>query len=40
MCDDASVLGRPFYLMGFVDGWSPMDKLEDKKWPAPPMKPR
>jgi aminoglycoside phosphotransferase (APT) family kinase protein len=35
MCDDPSVLGRPFYLMGFVDGWSPMDKLEDKKWPAP-----
>jgi aminoglycoside phosphotransferase (APT) family kinase protein len=35
MCDDASVAGRPFYLMGFVDGWSPMDKLEDKKWPAP-----
>src|SRR5436309_15011400 len=21
--------------MGFVDGWSPMDKLEDKKGPAP-----
>ena len=21
MCDDASVLGRTFYLMGFVDGW-------------------
>jgi aminoglycoside phosphotransferase (APT) family kinase protein len=35
MCDDTSVAGRPFYLMGFVDGWSPMDKLEDKKWPAP-----
>jgi aminoglycoside phosphotransferase (APT) family kinase protein len=35
MCDDPAVLGRPFYLMGFVDGWSPMDKLEDKKWPAP-----
>ncbi len=25
VCDDAAVLGRPFYLMGFVDGWSPMD---------------
>lgn len=23
-CGDLSVLGRPFYLMGFVDGWSPM----------------
>ncbi len=25
VCSDASVLGRPFYLMGFVDGWSPME---------------
>lgn len=33
VCDDASVLGRTFYLMGFVDGWSPMD--EHAKWPAP-----
>ncbi len=33
MCDDASVLGRPFYLMGLVDGWSPMDQSEG--WPAP-----
>ncbi|WP_375482721.1 phosphotransferase family protein [uncultured Jatrophihabitans sp.] len=24
MCDDPAVLGRPFYLMEFVDGWSPM----------------
>ena len=24
-CTDTSVLGRTFYLMGFVDGWSPMD---------------
>lgn len=24
VCTDKSVLGRPFYLMGFVDGWSPM----------------
>jgi aminoglycoside phosphotransferase (APT) family kinase protein len=28
------VLGRPFYLMGFVDGWSPMD-LADRRWPEP-----
>ncbi len=34
VCPDASVLGRPFYLMGFVDGWSPMD-LHERKWPAP-----
>ncbi|RAV08049.1 acyl-CoA dehydrogenase [Mycolicibacterium sp. GF69] len=34
VCDDAAVLGRPFYLMGFVDGWSPMD-LEDRRWPEP-----
>ena len=33
VCDDASVLGRPFYLMGFVDGWSPMD--QHGKWPEP-----
>jgi aminoglycoside phosphotransferase (APT) family kinase protein len=32
MCSDASVLGRPFYLMGFVDGWSPIDH---KGWPEP-----
>jgi aminoglycoside phosphotransferase (APT) family kinase protein len=31
-CADTSVLGRPFYLMGFVDGWSPTDEL---RWPAP-----
>jgi aminoglycoside phosphotransferase (APT) family kinase protein len=31
-CDDSSVLGRPFYIMGFVDGWSPMN-VDD--WPAP-----
>ena len=34
VCHDAAVLGRPFYLMGFVDGWSPMD-LEDRRWPEP-----
>lgn len=33
VCSDASVLGRPFYLMGFVDGWSPMD--QHAKWPEP-----
>ena len=32
MCTDTSVLGRAFYLMGFVDGWSPMDQ---RGWPAP-----
>src|SRR5689334_7643345 len=32
-CGDSSVLGRPFYLMGFVDGWSPMD--QHGKWPEP-----
>ena len=31
-CEDAAVLGRPFYLMGFVDGWSPMNS---GGWPAP-----
>ena len=33
MCEDASVLGRPFYLMGLVDGWSPMSMGEH--WPEP-----
>jgi aminoglycoside phosphotransferase (APT) family kinase protein len=33
VCDDAAVLGRPFYLMGFVDGWSPMD--QHGKWAEP-----
>jgi aminoglycoside phosphotransferase (APT) family kinase protein len=32
VCADPAVLGRPFYLMGFVDGWSPMDQQE---WPEP-----
>lgn len=31
-CADTSVLGRPFYLMSFVDGWSPMD---ERGWPDP-----
>jgi aminoglycoside phosphotransferase (APT) family kinase protein len=33
VCEDVSVLGRAFYLMGFVDGWSPMDDKDG--WPAP-----
>jgi aminoglycoside phosphotransferase (APT) family kinase protein len=33
VCTDASVLGRTFYLMGFVDGWSPMGLTNG--WPAP-----
>ncbi|UAK58347.1 phosphotransferase family protein [Mycolicibacterium smegmatis] len=33
MCEDPSVLGRPFYLMGFVEGWSPMDR--HGVWPEP-----
>lgn len=32
VCTDRSVLGRTFYLMGFVDGWSPMNT---GGWPAP-----
>jgi aminoglycoside phosphotransferase (APT) family kinase protein len=32
MCEDVSVLGRAFYLMGLVDGWSPMGRTG---WPAP-----
>jgi aminoglycoside phosphotransferase (APT) family kinase protein len=39
VCTDPAVLGRTFYLMGFVDGWSPMG-LEttpegERPWPAP-----
>jgi aminoglycoside phosphotransferase (APT) family kinase protein len=33
VCTDPAVLGRTFYLMGFVDGWSPMDRRG--VWPAP-----
>lgn len=33
VCEDATVLGRPFYLMGHVDGWSPMD--QHGAWPDP-----
>jgi aminoglycoside phosphotransferase (APT) family kinase protein len=32
MCRDQSVMGRAFYLMGFVDGWSPMGV---DRWPEP-----
>ena len=31
-CEDKSVLGRSFYLMGYVDGWSPMNT---DGWPEP-----
>jgi aminoglycoside phosphotransferase (APT) family kinase protein len=38
-CSDQSVLGRAFYLMGFVDGWSPMGLATGadghKHWPEP-----
>jgi aminoglycoside phosphotransferase (APT) family kinase protein len=33
LCEDKSVLGRTFYLMGFVDGWSPMQARDG--WPEP-----
>jgi aminoglycoside phosphotransferase (APT) family kinase protein len=32
-CDDPSVLGACFYLMEFVDGWSPM--ATGRTWPVP-----
>lgn len=32
VCADPAVLGRPFYLMGYVDGWSPMG---GRGWPGP-----
>jgi aminoglycoside phosphotransferase (APT) family kinase protein len=32
VCEDTTVLGRTFYLMGFVDGWSPMSI---RTWPPP-----
>jgi aminoglycoside phosphotransferase (APT) family kinase protein len=38
-CKDTAVLGRAFYLMGFVDGWSPMglgtQADGSRPWPAP-----
>ncbi|MFI1235902.1 phosphotransferase family protein [Nocardia salmonicida] len=33
LCDDPSVLGRTFFLMDYVDGWSPMQQRSG--WPAP-----
>ena len=33
VCQDKSVLGRTFYMMGFVDGWSPMET--GRRWPEP-----
>ena len=33
VCEDTSVLGRTFYMMGFVDGWSPMNM--NRRWPEP-----
>jgi aminoglycoside phosphotransferase (APT) family kinase protein len=33
LCTDQAVAGRTFYLMGFVDGWSPM--ATRRQWPAP-----
>ncbi len=39
VCTDPAVLGRTFYLMGFVQGWSPMELVasEDgsRPWPEP-----
>ena len=32
VCDDPDVLGATFYLMDFVDGWSPISEPE---WPEP-----
>jgi aminoglycoside phosphotransferase (APT) family kinase protein len=32
VCKDRAVLGRPFYLMGFVDGWSPMAGSLPEPW--------
>lgn len=38
-CGDTAVLGRAFYLMGFVDGWSPVGLVSSDgsslAWPAP-----
>jgi aminoglycoside phosphotransferase (APT) family kinase protein len=33
VCTDKGVLGRTFYVMGFVDGWSPMGLTNG--WPEP-----
>jgi len=32
-CDDPAVIGSSFYLMGLIDGWSPMNT--GRVWPAP-----
>ncbi|GAA5060369.1 phosphotransferase family protein [Nocardia callitridis] len=32
VCTDHAVLGRTFYLMGYIDGWSPMGRTG---WPDP-----
>src|SRR5262245_6291770 len=37
-CRDPRVLGRAFYLMGFVEGWSPMGQEQpdgSRPWPEP-----
>lgn len=38
-CNDPAVLGRAFYVMGFVDGWSPMGLVTapdgTRSWPEP-----
>jgi aminoglycoside phosphotransferase (APT) family kinase protein len=38
-CKDPDVLGRAFYLMGFVEGWSPMgletSPFGNRPWPEP-----
>ena len=33
LCEDAKVIGAPFYLMGYVDGWSPVSMGD--QWPSP-----
>jgi aminoglycoside phosphotransferase (APT) family kinase protein len=35
-CTDSSVIGRPFYLMGFVDGWSPMGGVLPEEFATDP----
>lgn len=41
LCEDTGVLGRTFYLMGFIDGWSPMGLVpapgttSPRLWPEP-----
>ncbi|MFG3293843.1 phosphotransferase family protein [Streptomyces sp. NPDC048179] len=35
VCTDTAVLGRTFYLMEFVDGWSPMSTTGGRGWPEP-----